>query len=120
MVPEDFATAIVSYDLFPGVSVNLIAMVLPLMELSCGLALLFGFYHRGASLLINVMLTAFIIALTINLIRGHEFDCGCFSVSETGAADSAELLLLRNVVFWCLGIYVLLFKGTRIGCIQNA
>lgn len=117
--PEEFATAIFSYDLFPDISINLIAITLPVIELLCGVALLFGFYHRGATLLINAMLTAFIIALTINLVRGHEFDCGCFSVSQTGAAKSAELLLLRNVIFWCLGIYVLLFKGTRIWCRQK-
>ena len=120
IAPEDFATAISSYDLFPELSVNLIAITLPAIELLSGVALLFGLYHRGAILLINVMLTAFIIALTINLVRGHEFDCGCFSVSQTGAAESAKLLLLRDVVFWCLGIYILSFKGRRKWCLQKA
>ena len=120
IAPEEFATAIFSYCLFPEASVNLIAITLPFIELFSGVALLFGFYHRGATLLINVMLTVFIIALTINLVRGHQFDCGCFSVSKTGAAESAELLLFRNVVFWCMCIYILCFKGARKWCLQKA
>ena len=117
--PEDFATAIFSYGLFPDASVNLIAIILPYFELFSGLALIIGFYYRGASLLIGGMLFTFIVALSINLIRGHQFDCGCFSVSETGAHDSVELMLFRDIILWSFALYVLFFRGTRKWCIQK-
>ena len=77
--PEHFAKIIYGYYLFPDSSINLIAIILPYIELFAGAALILGIYPRSAALIINVMLLAFIAAISINLIRGHEFDCGCFS-----------------------------------------
>jgi hypothetical protein len=37
------------------------------------------------------MFLAFIILLSINLFRGHEFNCGCFSLKETGYINEYEL-----------------------------
>jgi len=119
IAPESFLEAIYSYDLFPDASVNLIAIILPYFELFSGLALIFGLYYRGASVLIGGMLFTFIIVLSINLFRGHLFDCGCFYVSENGVHKSVELMLLRDVILLCFALYVLFFRGTRKWCIQK-
>ena len=77
--PAHFAKIIYGYYLFPELLINLIAIILPYMELLCGIALILGIYPRSALLILQVMLFSFIVALSINWIRGHNFDCCCFS-----------------------------------------
>jgi uncharacterized membrane protein YphA (DoxX/SURF4 family) len=114
--PADFAKIIYGYGLFPGFSINLIAIILPFVELISGLALILGIYPRAAVLFINILLVAFITVLSINLIRGHEFECGCFSPSNMDYTTSAKTWLIRDVIFLILGLQVYLFGGTRRGC----
>ena len=119
LVPADFAKIVYGYDLFPNGAINLIAIVLPFIELIAGLALILGLYPRSAALIINGMLVAFIIVLSINLIRGHEFDCGCFSAKEAGYFSSAESTLVRDIIYLILGLQILLFSGIRKASISH-
>ena len=118
LAPADFAKIVYGYDLFPGGLINLIAIVVPFIELIAGLALILGIYPRSAVLIINGMLVMFIIVLAINLIRGHEFDCGCFSAKESGFFSSAESTLVRDIIYLILGLQVFLFSGIRKACIK--
>ena len=113
MSPEDFAKVVYGYNLFPEVLIHLIAIVLPFVELISGLSLLLGIYPRSAALIINGLLLAFIFILTINIIRGYEFDCGCFSSKKTG---SPELMVARDIIYLIMGLQVFLFNGARKGC----
>ncbi|MFC1814811.1 MauE/DoxX family redox-associated membrane protein [Thermodesulfobacteriota bacterium] len=117
VAPAHFAKVIYGYYLFPYFSINLIAIVLPYLELFCGLALILGIYPRSAALIVNAMLLAFIAALSINLIRGQEFDCGCFSFTEQGYSHSALQMLIRDIVYLMLGLQVLFFKQNRKWCL---
>jgi len=82
-----------------------------------GLFLILGIYPRSAALIINGMLFVFIITLAINFVRGHEFNCGCFSVRETGYINAPEQWIFRDIIYFVLGIYVLLYSKRRRGCI---
>ena len=117
LAPADFAKIVYGYDLFPHAVINLIAIVLPFIELVAGLALILGIYPRSAVLILNGMLVAFIIVLSINLIRGHEFDCGCFSVKKAGFLSSTEPMLVRDIIYLILGIQIFFFSGMRKGCV---
>lgn len=116
LAPAEFAKLVYGYGLFPPGTINLIAIVIPFVELITGAALVIGIYPQSAALIINAMLVFFILIISINLIRGHEFDCGCFSVQADSITDSPSLLLGRNIVLLSLGIYVLWhgWVGTRI------
>ena len=111
--PAHFAKIIYGYYLFPGVTINLIAIILPFLELFAGIALVLGIYPRSAALIVNAMLLAFIIAISINLIRGHEFDCGCFSFGATGHTFSTVHLLVRDIICFILGLQILFFDNYR-------
>lgn len=119
LAPADFAKIVYGYDLFPHHLINLIAIFLPFIELISGLTLILGIYPRSAVLIINGMLLAFIIVLSINLIRGHEFDCGCFSVEKAGYLSTAESTLIRDIIYLILGLQVFLFSGVRKGCVNR-
>ncbi len=118
--PAHFAKIIYGYYLFPGYSINLIAIILPYLEFFGGVALILGVYPRSAVLILNLMLIAFIIAVSINLIRGHEFDCGCLSFSESGQTLSAIHLLIRDIICFFLGLYVLFFSNHRKLCFRQS
>ena len=114
--PAVFAKIIFGYDLFPGILINLFAIILPFVELIAGLALIMGFYPRSAALIINAMLLAFIISLSINIIRGHEFDCGCFAIDASNLSTFSGPLLIRDFIYFVLGIYVFFYKNSRRLC----
>jgi len=115
VAPAEFAKILYGYGLFPGEIINLIAIILPFVELVTGCALITGVYARSAALIIMGMLVLFISFIAINLARGHEFDCGCFSANEsnpffTGTPWGA---LGRDFILIFLGLYVFKFKHDR-------
>ena len=108
LAPGEFAKIVYGYGLFPSETVNLIAIIIPFIELISGIALIAGIYTRPAAIIIIGMLAVFITAISINIIRGHEFDCGCFSSDTSQTANSAWQTLGRNMIFMMLGIYIFL------------
>ena len=92
--PPGFAKSIWAYALFPAWSVHAAALLLPWLELVCGLALVLGLWIRAAASWIAVFLLAFILSLSINLGRRHPVDCGCFG---TGAATKTEAERLADM-----------------------
>jgi putative oxidoreductase len=111
--PADFAKIVYGYSLFPEIFINLIAIIIPFLEFVTGLALILGFYPRSAAITINGLLLAFIVVLTINLIRGHEFDCGCFSVGQRGYSSSPRVTIARDIFYLALGLQIVIFNGNR-------
>ena len=113
LAPADFAKIVYGYGLFPEILINLIAITIPFLELVTGVALIIGVYPRSAAVTINGLLLAFIVVLTINLIRGHEFDCGCFSAAQNGYSSSTGVTIARDIFYFILGLQVILFNGVR-------
>ena len=118
LAPADFAKIIYGYGLFPATLINLIAIIQPCLELVTGFALILGVYPRSAVLMINVMLVAFIILISINLIRGHEFNCGCFAFRNSADQLSSSSTLLRDFIYLALGMLVFAYKQPRRWSVQ--
>ncbi|WP_462270218.1 MauE/DoxX family redox-associated membrane protein [Desulfobacter sp.] len=104
--PDQFAVIVYGYDVFPHQIINVLAIVVPFVELVCGITLITGLLKRSGLLIINAMLLGFIFLISFNLIRGHEFDCGCFSLGETKGVWSSIWLLARDLVMLGAGIYL--------------
>ena len=118
LAPADFAKIIYGYGLFPPLLINMIAIIVPFLELVIGLALILGIYPRSAALVVNGLLMAFIIIISINLIRGHEFNCGCFAFRNSGSQISTSSTILRDMVFLALGIQVFFYRHVRRWCVR--
>jgi uncharacterized membrane protein YphA (DoxX/SURF4 family) len=116
LAPAEFAKIVYGYGLFPEISINLIAVIIPFLELVTGFALIIGFFPRSAAITINGLLLAFIVVLTINLIRGHEFDCGCFSAGQSGYFSSPKVTIVRDIFYLAFGMQIVLFGGDRRSC----
>lgn len=113
--PPAFAKAIWAYELFPAWSLNPLALILPWLELFCGLALCAGFWKRASALWVGVLLAAFTLALSIDLARHHPVDCGCFGATAHKTVDErlADMRwsILRDVGLLLLVVQVLWASG---------
>lgn len=116
MAPEAFAKIIYGYDLSPLFMINIIAIVLPMIEVLAGATLMMGIWPKSAALVLNLLLTGFMILISINLIRDYQFDCGCLSTDLSGEKTSPESLLFRDFILLAMGVHVFLFPRTRKLC----
>jgi uncharacterized membrane protein YphA (DoxX/SURF4 family) len=105
--PPGFAKAIWNYQLFPAWSIHPSALVLPWLELLCGLALCLGLWTRAAAAWLAALLLAFTLALSINLARNHPVDCGCFRTDERVRTERERLVDLRWAILRDLGLLAL-------------
>ena len=112
--PAGFAKIIFGYALFPGAAINLIAILIPYIELTAGIALVAGLYPRASASILGGLLLAFILAISINALRGHVFDCGCFSSGEKSFWPNTPAWLLgRNGLLLVFSGYIVTFQGRR-------
>jgi uncharacterized membrane protein YphA (DoxX/SURF4 family) len=107
--PDQFARIVFNYHILPRFLINLYAVTLPWVEFLAGLFLIFGVFTESASLLICFLLSVFIVAISINLFRGVNLNCGCFSTDPTGTKEGAKLLI-KDFIFLFLGIIVFFFN----------
>jgi Methylamine utilisation protein MauE len=104
--PQAFAIAIYYYQLLPDFAINLVALILPMLEMFLALSLVSGIYSRGASLISSLLFLIFATALSINLVRGLDISCGCFGKSS---GHINWLYLIRDLSLCLMSLCVLLF-----------
>jgi len=113
--PASFALDIATYQILPLATVNLMAIVLPWVELVAGLMLLVGFRTRAAALLVAAMMTMFTVAIAIALHRGLEMSCGCFASQGAAEDPISGLTMLRDLGWLVLALYVLFLDRNPMG-----
>jgi len=89
--PPSFAHMIYNYRILPGGLVNITSLVMPWVEILCGLALILGIWTKPARSIVALMLAVFMIAITINLLRDNAIDCGCFDLSAAGRSHEERI-----------------------------
>ena len=105
--PEEFARAISNYKLLPIYLINILAIVLPWIEICAGILLVFGISVKENSAILSGLLLVFIIAIAISLARGLNIDCGCFGT--TGGTKVGIQKLLENFGLLLLGLILIKF-----------
>lgn len=110
--PYTFAVDIRNYQIIPEAFSNILAVILPWVELCCSLFILFGFYTRSSALLIASMLVVFIIAISLAMIRGLDIDCGCYH-SMGNSSKVGFQKLIEDIIY--LGMSIYLFMTQNIG-----
>ncbi|MCF6237562.1 MAG: DoxX family membrane protein [Candidatus Marinimicrobia bacterium] len=103
--PGLFAKAIANYQILPLPLLHITAIILPWIEMLSGLALVFNRYPRAANLIIGSMTLVFTLAIGSAMLRGLDFNCGCFSVTST-ETTMGSLKIIQNIgilgVSWLL------------------
>jgi uncharacterized membrane protein YphA (DoxX/SURF4 family) len=109
--PPSFAHMIYNYRLVPGPLVNPVALALPWAELLMGVALICGIWRRTAALLVGALLLVFIVAISVNLLRGNAIDCGCFDVADAGKSVEERFHDMWMTIVRDVGMLVLVVQG---------
>lgn len=102
--PRSFSEVLSSYVLIPEFLVNMIAIVFPWFEIILGLFFIFGIFKKTIFYLIFFTLIIFIIMISVNLLAGIDFSCGCFS-NEVKTTTENIFTLLRDFILLFLLIF---------------
>lgn len=123
--PHNFYTSLLEYDLpLPEEFLKLTAIVLPWVELLCGLALLANFWTESSLSVMLVLFLVFIAATLSAWARGLDISCGCFDLEALGIKpgsstaafiESARFAFFRNIILAC-GVAYLLLTTLRAPC----
>jgi len=111
---QDFYISIAAYQLpLPGVALRLAAMILPWLELLCGLLLLGRIWTRAALVWSLVMFGVFVIATGQAWARGLDISCGCFNLRAFGldAGTGKSFIKFVESVGFAFFRALLLFLG---------
>lgn len=124
--PIAFLKQVNLYEMLPQTPPHLLnttAVLLPWLEVVCGLALVLGVYLRGAGTIIALMLAVFTPAIFLRAWEIHStegtpffqiaFDCGC----GTGEVIIWQKLLGNAGLL--LGSLVAVFSASRRFCLQG-
>ncbi len=104
--PAVFAENLAAYQIVPYWGLNLVAVIVPVVELACGFLLGIGIKTKAAASIAGGMLFAFTIFVLINILRGSQITCGCFDAVgdpigwKKVIANTTWLLMAVHVFFF--------------------
>lgn len=96
--PLEFAQNIANYRVVSRDISFFLALVLPWLEVLCGVLVILGIFRSASSLLLSGMLGIFLVLITVTILRGLDVDCGCFG--SIGRHVDYRLLLTDIVLLY--------------------
>jgi uncharacterized membrane protein YphA (DoxX/SURF4 family) len=100
-----FASVVYNYHLLPDIFINIFAITLPWLEVIIGSLLIMGIWMPGTVIIYNLLMIAFIGALTFNTTRGLDISCGCFSTEPGDIIDMGTIF--RDIIILSASMYLL-------------
>jgi uncharacterized membrane protein YphA (DoxX/SURF4 family) len=106
--PDQTYVAVRAYDVLPAAGVELVAALLPWLELALGVLLLLGVGTRLAATASVALLLVFVAGVTQAWARGLSIDCGCFGGGGAVAPGETAYVeeLLRDTAFVALAAWL--------------
>ena len=107
--PGDFARSISNYHIVPFGIENIVALILPWLELLIGMGLILGIMVDGSVQISAILLIMFILMIGQAMLRGFNIECGC-------GLKEGEMIglnkILENIVFLG-GAYIVMQRKKR-------
>jgi uncharacterized membrane protein YphA (DoxX/SURF4 family) len=94
--PDQTYVAVRAYDVLPAWGVEVVAALLPWVELALGVLLLVGVGTRIVAVLSAALVLVFIAGVTQAWARGLSIDCGCFGGG--GAVAEGETTYVQELL----------------------
>ena len=118
--PVAFSANIDNYHISPIAINNLVALILPWVELIIGLSLIIGVFLDGASFFSIILLIFFIFIIAQAYMRGISLNCGCFKTAlDPALGDLKQEMLWRifeDILF--LGLAIIVYFRKAFGVIK--
>lgn len=107
--PRETRVAVRAYQLLSPAVADVVAAILPWLEIGVGVLLLFGLATRLAGVLSALLLVAFLIGVISAAARGLSIDCGCFGGGGQVAAGQTAYTweIVRDSVFLLAAGYLI-------------
>jgi uncharacterized membrane protein YphA (DoxX/SURF4 family) len=107
--PDQTYVAVRAYDVLPTAGVEVVAALLPWVEIAFGLLLLVGVGTRIVAVLSLALLLVFMAGVVQAWARGLSIDCGCFGGGGAVEPGQTQYLqeLLRDTGFALLACWLL-------------
>ena len=102
--PAKFAIDVSNYRLVPHELINLVAILMPWMEVVAGAFVVTGIWLRAATLVIASMTVMFAIVILSALARGLNIECGCFGT--LGGKHIGLVNLAIDMTLFCLAAWL--------------
>ncbi len=112
--PDQTYVAVRAYDVLPPLGVELVAAILPWLEIALAVLLLLGLGTRAVAVLSAGLLLVFVAGVSQAWARGLSIDCGCFGgggAVEPGRTAYVEELL-RDAGFLLLAAWLVVRPRT--------
>ena len=109
--PADFSEAVANYRVIPHFLQNIVAIVIPWVEVVSGILLLYGKWAKENSTIISVLLIAFNILVLQAMLRGLDIECGCFGTIDAQIVGFRKLL--ENFALLAMGISIFRFSKSE-------
>jgi len=107
--PAYFAGTIQNYQILPDSLINLAAIILPWLELICGILLLSGLWHQSAAIIISTLTIIFILAIGSVIFRGLDIECGCF-----GSGSAANWgRIVEDIFLLAFSLQIVIYPTTK-------
>ncbi|MFA5512933.1 MAG: MauE/DoxX family redox-associated membrane protein [Candidatus Kapaibacterium sp.] len=101
--PGKFAEEISYYALMPEFTLNILAIILPWIELVTGLLILLGVRLKSGSFLAGALMLIFSLAVIWAIAMGLDINCGC---SSTNPQKVGLPKLLENIGLLALSLLI--------------
>ena len=114
--PAKFAGDVSNYRLLPHELINLVAILLPWVEVVSGAFVLAGIWLRSAALVIMSMTVVFFFTIVSALARGLNIECGCFGT--VGGKHIGLVNLAIDSTLFCLAV-LLVRRASRLNAAKE-
>lgn len=110
IAPVEFFEAVMNYKIFGEFISQIIAVVIPWLELIIGLLIIFEVYIKENLLLYLVLLLSFNILIASAIIRGLNINCGCFGTENSMQVGFYKLAENFGLFFIALFLFLKYYK----------
>lgn len=104
--PALFVENVANYRIIPDLAINLVAIVVPWMELICAFFLFFGLRTKATSTILSGLLFLFTLFVIITIFRGVSMNCGCFDAVGEPAGWTK---VIQNTVWLLMTLQIFFF-----------
>jgi uncharacterized membrane protein YphA (DoxX/SURF4 family) len=90
-----FKDIIANYEILPYWMINITAIILPWLEIWVGILIIAGIFVRACTIIQISLLLIFTATISINIARGLDFSCGCFSEANTASGMNYQHIIFN-------------------------